>query len=169
MEARAHPTDRASGEVTVGQRLSNNEVTLPQNSSDTQSSGLSSTSIPQQPVNPTPQPKHPTPQIIYITPPTQSITVSNPEPVVTSAPSTPKTIPTNQQPEPVVTSAPSTPKTTPTSQQPKPVVTPPPVNSLPVPEEISQVKQTVDSFKQVSGAIADIQKDLGPLFGEGDD
>ncbi len=202
----------AGASFSVGQRLPNNEVTLPQNFSDTPSSNLSSTSTPQPPVNPTPQLNYPQPQIIYVTPPPmQSITVPKPkpiktstlaeikpepvvtspsstpktiptnpqpEPVVTSPSSTPKTTPTNPQPEPVVTSPPSIPKTTPTNPQPEPVVTLPPINSLPVPEELAQVKQKVDSFQQILGTIssslgkaksADIQQDLNPILGEEDD
>ncbi len=178
----------AGASFSVGQRLPNNEVTLPQNSSDTPSSNISSTSTPQPSVNPTPQPNYPQPQIIYVTPPPiQSITVPNPEPtktstlveikpkpVVTAPPSTPKTIPTKPQPEPVVTAPPSTP----TNPQPEPVVTLPPINSLPVPEELAQVKQKVDSFQQILGTIssslgkaesADIQQDLDPILGEEDD
>jgi hypothetical protein len=164
----------AGASFGVGQRLPHNEVTLPENSSNTPTSNLSSTSTPQPPVNPTPQPHHPQPQIIYVTPPpTQSITVANPEPTKTSTSveskpepvvTTPPSTPTNQEPKPVVTTPPSTP----TNQAPEPVVAAPP-NPLPVPEELSQVKQTVDSFEQVSGAIANIQQDLNPLFGEGDD
>ena len=153
----------AGASFGVGQRLPNNEATLPQQYSDSPASSLSSTSTSQQPVNPTPQPNSSQPQIIYVTPPsTQSIIVPHPEPT--------KTLTSiESQPEPVVIPLPSTSKTSSTAQQPEPVETPSPVNSLPVPEKVSQVKQTVDSVQQISGALADIKQDLNPLFGGGDD
>ncbi len=168
----------AGASFSLGQRLPNNEVTIPQNSSDR----LTSDSIPQQPVNSTSQPSHPQPQIIYVTPPTQSITIphseliktstsieSTPKPVVDSPPATPKINPIKSSPKPVVESPPSTPETHPIEPSPEPVAKSTPPDPLPIPEELLEVKQTVDSVQQISGAIADIKQDLNPLFGGGDD
>ncbi|AFZ34180.1 hypothetical protein Sta7437_0580 [Stanieria cyanosphaera PCC 7437] len=154
----------AGASFSVGQRLPNNEVTLPQNS-NTSTSNVSSPSTAQ----PAPQP-----QIIYITPPTQasadntpepnktSISVdSKPEPVVTTPPPTP----TSQPSESVVT----TPPPTPTAQPSEPVVTAPQIKSPSVPKELSQVKQTLDSVQQISGAMTQLKQDFNPLFGEEDD
>ncbi|BAU64797.1 hypothetical protein STA3757_21730 [Stanieria sp. NIES-3757] len=115
----------AGASFSVGQRLPNHKVTLPQNSSDTPTANVSSPSTSQAPAQPAPQP-----QIIYITPPTQAIAPASPTP--------------------------------------EPVVKTPPIQSPSVPEELSQVKQTLDSVQQISGAMADIQQDFNPLF-EGED
>ena len=132
----------------------------------------------------TPQASHPQPQIIYITPPSQQITVphseliktstsikSAPQPVVDLPPANPETHPIETSPKPVVESPPSTPSTPETHpiKPPETVAKSTPLDSIPIPEELSEVKQTVDSVQQISGAIANIKQDLNPLFGGGDD
>jgi hypothetical protein len=146
----------AGASFSVGQRLPNDKVTLPQNSSDTPTATVSSPSNSQPPA----QPNHSQPQIIYITPPTQAIAPASPTPEPNKT-----SISVDSKPEPVVTPPPSTS----TPQPPEPVVKTPPIKSPSVPEELSQVKQTLDSVQQISGAMADIQQDFNPLFGgEGD-
>lgn len=141
----------AGASFSVGQRLPNHKVTLPQNSSDTPTANVSSPSTSQPPAQP---------QIIYITPPTQAIAPASPTPEPNKT-----SISVDSKPEPVVTPPPSTP----TPQPPEPVVKTPPIQSPSVPEELSQVKQTLDSVQQISGAMADIQQDFNPLFGGEDD
>lgn len=123
-----------------------------QSSPDTPTSDIT----PQQPVNHTPQPNTSQPQIIYVTPPpSQSGSVPHPEPAVSSPP-------VEQQPAPAVTP--------PVEQQPTPVVSSPPAEQQPAPavhsslisEELSQVKQAVNS-------VTDIEQDLSPFFGDDDD
>ena len=161
----------AGASFSFGQGLSNNQVTLPQNTSDAPTSTLSSTHTPPQPVNLTPQP-----QIIYITPPpTQSITVQQPEVVVTSPTSVTKNTSPIQQPEVVVTAPTSTPQNIPTAEASEPVVASPSTDSILVPEELSQVKQAADSLQQISGVISSsignvkipgIKRELNPLLGD---
>ncbi len=173
----------AGASFGAGQRLPNNQVTLPQNSSDTQTVDVSTNSTPQQPVNQSPQPNHLQPQIIYLTPPpSQPIIVPNTEPVVTPPPAEkqPEPVvtppPVEKQPEPVVTPPPvekqPEPVVTPppaTEQQPEPVVASPPIDSPSVSEKLSQIKQKVDSVQQISGTVANIKQDIIPIFGGGDD
>lgn len=134
----------AGASFSVGQRLPSNEVTLPKSSSSTNTSS-----------NFTSQPIDSKPQIIYVTPPpNQPITSPHPEPtkttsvesepIVTSSSSPSETTPANRQPEPIVTSSSSPSETTPANRQPEPLVTPPSIDSLPVPKQLSEVKQTVD-------------------------
>ena len=144
----------AGASFSVGQRLPNNEVTIPQNSSNTPTATVSSPSPSQPPVQPASQP-----QIIYITPPTQAIALPSPTPEPNKT-----SISVDSKPEPVVTTSPSSS----TSQPPKPIVKTPPIQSPSVPEDLSQVKQRLDSVQQISGAMADIQQNLNPLF-EGED
>lgn len=73
----------AGASFSAGQHLPNSQANLLQSSPNTQTSDISS----QQPVNQTIQPNTLQPQIIYIKPlPSQSETVPNPEPVMSSPP-----------------------------------------------------------------------------------
>ena len=160
----------AGASFSVGQNVPSDRVSLSQNSDTTPTSNLTSTSQPQQSANSSFQQNPPQPQVIYVTPPSQPISVHNiqpinppvatnstPKPVNTSATSAPE----NVSPKPVATNTPAA-----TNPTPKPVNIPSSTNLPPISEELSQVKETVDSVQQISGAIAGIKKDITPLFGE---
>ncbi len=169
----------AGAAFNVGQRLPNDRATLPESSSNTPTAEVDNTSTPQEPASLFPQSNPSQPQIIYLKPlPSQSVTIPHSEPSVTPPPAA------QQPPKPVVTppaaQQPPQPVVTPpaTQQPPQPVATPPaiqqppqptvastPSDSLPVSEELSQVKQTVESVEKISDKVVNIKQDIIPLFG----
>lgn len=168
----------AGASFSIGQNISSNQVALPQQSVDTPTHNLTSTSTPQKSLNSSSQtnpsqtnlsqPNPPQTQVIYLTPPNQSITVHNQQPTTQSS------IRAHQQSELIVTNSPapspsSAPTPSPVNQAPKPLNTSPAINPQPIPDKQSQIKETVETVQQISGAIAGIKQDFTPLFGEQDD
>ncbi|MDJ0593392.1 MAG: hypothetical protein QNJ72_25965 [Pleurocapsa sp. MO_226.B13] len=156
----------AGAAFNVGQRLPNNQTALPESSSNTPTAEVDNTSTPQEPASLFPQSNPSQPQIIYLKPlPSQSVTIPHSEPSVTPPPAA------QQPPQPVATppatQQPPQPVATPpaTQQPPQPTVASTPSDSLPVSEELSQVKQTVESVEKISDKVVNIKQDIIPLFG----
>jgi hypothetical protein len=172
----------AGASFGAGQRLSTEEIKLPNQSADSTNVTLPSNT----------QPTHHAPSIIYVTPhPSQQVFIPTPT-------STPSTATTNSESTPVVNSptpssqpvtknsaenqtvATSSSESTPVVSSPTPSPQPVPKNSAenqtvassssasskPIVETLSEVQQVVEPIKEISNSVAQIKQGLGPLLGE---